>query len=81
MTNDNMDQKSKSHCDEDDVLECRPIKSLQELLDWEPGSIDGIRAESMTVPLEKHAILPGIINRSKVLVCHDMKGGYHDDDR
>lgn len=80
MTNDQMDKKSKSHCDED-VLECQPIKSLPELLDWEPGTIDGIRAESMTVPLEKHVILPNYNNRSKVLVCHDMKGGYQDDDR
>lgn len=82
--NEKMDKKSKSHCpvdDEQDVLECRPIKSLQELLEWEPGTIEGIRAESLTVPLEKHETLPNATSSAKVLVCHDMKGGYHDDDR
>lgn len=81
MTDDKMDKNPQICFAGEDVLECQPIKGLQELLDWEPGTIDGIRAESLTVPLEKHILLPDLTSRSKVLLCHDMKGGYQPDDR
>ena len=48
-----MTEVGRSHCEEDDVLECRPLSTFQQLMDWEPGSVDGIRAESLTVPIGK----------------------------
>lgn len=51
--------------------ECYPLRSLQELLDWNPNEED-TKASQSVAELVRHQIKEG----PRVLLCHDMKGGY-----
>ena len=53
-----------------DQAECKPIYTLKELLGFQFS--DGI---PNVIPCAKHKK----VTKSKVLICHDMKGGYLDD--
>lgn len=53
----------------------KPLKSLQELIEWEPSQVDPEAvAKSMSKTMEQKPV-----NQPKLLVCHDMAGGYNED--
>jgi hypothetical protein len=51
--------------------ECYPLRRLEELLDWNPTEAD-VKASQTVAELIPHQTNKG----PKVLLCHDMKGGY-----
>ena len=51
---------------------CRPLYTVEEVLDWQPGS-DELCVSMTTRSPRKHVAGP------KTLICHDMKGGYLED--
>ena len=68
-------ERIKTNSPETCGLECHPLRSIFELLDWEPPT-----DKSPVVPLKKHVTLDNE-GRGKVMLCHDMKGGYLEEDR
>ena len=51
--------------------ECQPLKTLDEIEDWSPETYKFEKPAK----LQDHKFHHGI----KVIVCHDMKGGYQED--
>lgn len=64
---------SKAKCD----IKCEPLRTLTQLASWR---VDCASCLPPTLDLVQHEFVAGE-DAGKVLLCHDMKGGYLEDDR
>merc|ERR1712168_1246912 len=54
----------------------KPIKTLDELLAWQEPKSQVLKS---TIQLNREMIAARQkVLKSRILICHDMKGGYHD---
>lgn len=51
---------------------CKPLFQLDEVLSWQPGR-DDLSVASVSKRPRKHE------DNARLLVCHDMRGGYLED--